>query len=107
MLSDAKVDLIVTRNGSGILTLGDYVVSGFVDLDQTLTDVAIDFRASGAPVDGIANDGGVADIRIDDPDVIEILNGTADLFDTFFQVNGFVRDCCGFADNFLYTEVGL
>ncbi len=104
---ELTVDLIVTRDGAGTLTLGDYVISGFVDLDQTLTDVAIDFRASGAPVDGIANDGGVADIRIDDPDVIQILDAVADLFDTFFQVNGFVKNCCSYADNFVYTEVGL
>lgn len=104
---DLTVDLVVTRDGANQLTQSDYIIEGFVDLDQTLTDISVDFRADGAPVDGIRNDGGSADIQIDDPDVIQIMDATAALFDSFLQVNGFVRDCCGYADNFLYTELGL
>jgi len=105
---DLSVDLVVDRDGSDNLTLTDYIIEGFVDPGQTRTDISIDFRALGAPVDGIENDGGQATaLEIDDPDVVEILDATADLFDTFFQVNGNVRGCCPFADNFLYSEVGL
>ena len=104
---DLLVDLIVERDNNDDLTLTDYLIEGVVDLGQTVTHVSIDFRALGAPVDGIENDGGQADIEIDDPEVIQVLEATADLFETFFQVSGNVRGCCPYADNFLYTDVGL